>query len=420
MDVPANDATALPPTDGPHTDPPASLAAEFPNVVTLERDGRVFHILGTAHVSRASVDEVKRLVARVGPDAVCVELCASRLEAMTEEDRWRKLDIFKVFREGKSLFLLANLALGAHQRRIGEALGVRPGAELLAAVEAAKTIGAEVVLADRDVHITLKRTWGNLGFWQKSKLLTAVIASLFEGGGASDASSEAVDAESIEALKNPANLSAVMASFAKAFPAVKGPLIDERDQHLLSMVRESAGKRVVAVVGAAHVPGITALFDTPVDRAALNRPPPPKWYAGCLKWLVPAILVATFFLGLQQTDGRGLAELVLAWVLPTSLASGIGALLTGGRPLSILAALVSSPITTIHPLIASGMIVGPVEAWARKPTVADAENIHRDVQSVRGFFRNPFTRTLIVAVGASLGSAIGAWIGLTWVVSLVA
>jgi len=396
--------------------------SRWSNAVLIERGPRAFVVIGTAHVSRASVTEVHEAIMALRPDVICVELCASRLDAMRDDSRWRSLDIFKVFRDGKSLFLLANLAIGAYQRRLGAALGVRPGAELLEAVESAEAIGAPFVLADRDVHITLKRTWGNLGIWQRSKLLAAVVASLFDGRreAADDGASDVVDEALIEGLKDTVNLSEIMREFSKAFPAVKVPLIDERDLYLTARIRGAEGDLVLAVVGAAHVPGIVAHFDDTIDVAALEMPPKPKWYAGLFRWLVPAVLVATFFLGLNQTDGHSLAELALAWVLPTSICSGIGALLTGGRPISVLAALVSSPITTIHPLIASGMIVGPVEAWARKPTVADAERIHEDAQTVRGFFRNPFTRTLIVAVGASLGSAIGAWIGLTWVLSLVA
>jgi pheromone shutdown protein TraB len=158
-------------------------ALESPNVRTLELDGKTIHLLGTAHVSRASVEEVERLVAEVRPDTVCVELCAARHGALVDADRWKKLDIFKVFKEGKALFLLANLAVGAYQRRLGQALGVMPGAELLASVEAARAVGAEVVLADRDVNVTLKRTWHSLSFWKRQKLLAAVIASLFEREG---------------------------------------------------------------------------------------------------------------------------------------------------------------------------------------------------------------------------------------------
>ncbi len=394
----------------------ASSALSSPHVRTIEIDGKTLHILGTAHVSRASVEEVEHLIDEVRPDTVCVELCDARYAALIDTERWKKLDIFKVFKEGKSLFLLANLAVGAYQRRLGQELGVMPGAELLAGVEAAKKVGAEVVLADRDVNVTLKRTWGSLSFWKRSQLLSGVLASLFDRPA--KPGDKPVDGQAIEDLKDPANLSQMMQEFARVLPEVKRPLIDERDLYLISKVREANGKTVVAVVGAGHVAGMVAEAATPVDRAALEALPKPGWFSQVMKWLLPAVLIGTFFLGIANTEGQAFGEMLKAWVLPTALFSGAATLLVGGKWQSILTALLCSPITTIHPLIASGMIVGPVEAWARRPTVEDCENIHRDAQSVRGFFRNPFTRTLIVAVAATLGSAIGAWVGLSWVISI--
>ncbi|MCC6620010.1 MAG: TraB/GumN family protein [Deltaproteobacteria bacterium] len=392
---------------------------ELPHVTTVEHLGKTLHILGTAHVSQASVDEVRRAIEVLAPDTVCVELCASRHAALTDVERWKKLDIFKVFREGKTLFLLANLAVGAYQRRLGQELGVMPGAELLAAIEAARARGIEVVLADRDVHVTLKRTWSGLGFWKKNKLLAGIIASLFEGRKRPADGDGASAAEEIERLKEGAHISEMMQELAKVLPEVERPLIDERDRYLVSKTREAGGPVVLSVVGAGHVKGMVSHLHTPVDRAELEQLPKPRWYTGIWKWVLPAILVATFFIGLRDTEGKALEELLLAWILPTSLASGLATALVGGKLVSIGSALLCSPITTVHPLIASGMIVGPVEAWARKPTVEDCENIHRDVQTFRGFFRNPFTRTLIVALAATIGSAIGAWIGLSWVISIV-
>jgi len=396
---------------------PSALAS--PNVTTLTFQGKTLHILGTAHVSKKSVEEVERLIDEVRPDTVCVELCDSRYAALTDVERWKKLDIFKVFKEGKSLFLLGNLAVGAYQRRLGQELGVMPGQELVTGIEAAKKVGAEVVLADREVNITLKRTWGNLSLWKKSQLFSAIMASLFERAP-HKADGESVTAATVEDLKDKANLSEMMQEFARALPEVKVPLIDERDLYLISAVREAPGDTIVAVVGAGHVAGMEKHLETPVDRKLLDELPKPKWWSAILKWLIPAILVGTFFLGLYNTGGQALGDMLMAWILPTALFSGVATLLVGGRWQSILTALLCSPITTIHPLVASGMIVGPVEAWARRPTVADLENIHRDVQSIRGFFKNPFTRTLIVTVAATLGSAIGAWVGLSWVISIAA
>lgn len=410
----ANASTDSAPPTSSEPDLPLPIGLR-PHVTTLHHEGKTIHVLGTAHVSKQSVDDVEALVDAVKPDTICVELCASRLAALSDVDRWKKLDIFQVFKEGKSLFLLANLAVGAYQRRLGQELGVMPGQELLAGVECAKRTGAELVLADREVNITLKRTWGRLSLWKKSQLLSAILGSLFERA---PKHGEEVTAQTVEDLKDKANLTAMMEEFARALPEVKAPLIDERDLYLVSNVREAPGKTIVAVVGAGHVAGMAKNIATPVDRKVLDELPKPSWWSGLFKWLIPAILIGTFILGLYNTEGAAFADMLMAWVLPTALFSGIATLLVGGKWQSILTALLCSPITTIHPLVASGMIVGPVEAWARRPTVDDLGNIHRDVQSIRGFFRNRFTRTLIVTVAATLGSAIGAWVGLSWVVSI--
>ena len=383
------------------------------NVTVLEHEGRTIYLIGTAHVSQASVDEVREVIAAVRPDTVCIELCEARYAALTDDQQWKKLDIFKVIKEGKTLFLLANLAVGAYQRRLGEELGVKPGAELLAAAEAAQAIGAEVVLADRDIHVTLKRTWGNLGFLKKSKLLGAIVGSLF-------AKEDGANAVQIEDLKEKAHLSEMMAEFARLMPEVKEPLIDERDQFLISKVREAPGREVVAVVGAGHVAGMERWQHEPIDRARLSELPKKKVWLGLLKWIIPALLLAAFYIGISNQDSpRSVSELVLAWVLPNSIVAAVLTLAVGATFVSVVTAFIASPITSLNPLLGAGMVVGLVEAWQRKPTVEDCENINRDVQSFRGFFRNPFTRVLIVAVAATIGSAVGAWIGLGWVVTLV-
>lgn len=388
-------------------------AAALPRSVTELADGaRRFFVVGTAHVSEASVRDVEATIEQIRPDTVCVELCESRHAALVDPSRWRDLDIFTIIREGKSLMLLANLALGAYQRRLGERLGVRPGAELLAGIRCAEAQGATLVLADRDIRTTLRRTWANVPFWRKLSLLGAVFGSFFAG--------DDIEEEDIEKLKEKGHLSELLEEFARYLPEVRGPLIDERDQYLASRIREAPGERIVAVVGAAHVPGIERWFHRPVDRPVLDEQPPPSRWGQALKWLIPALILAAFTLGASQQGARTLQELVLAWILPNSVVAALATAIGGGHLLSIVAAFVASPITSLNPLIGAGMVVGLVEAWQRKPTVADCEAINDDVQSLRGIYRNRFTRVLVVAALATLGSALGSWIGLTWVVTLLA
>jgi len=393
-------------------------ATRSDNLHILEEGDRTVVVIGTAHVSIDSVDEVRAVIKARQPDVVCVELCEPRYQALTDKDRWQKLDIFEVIRSGKTLFLMANLAIGAYQRRLGAQLGVKPGAELVAAVEAAEEIGARVELVDREIHITLKRAWNSVGFLRRTQLLGAIFASLGEG----DAKEKGgpIDREDIEELKEGANLSKMMEEFSVAMPEVKRTLIDERDQFMASKIHSAGGTNVVAVVGAGHVPGMLTCYGEPVDLEALTTPPRPTVIWKILKWLIPIAVLAAFAYGYSKQGSGSFQEMLFAWILPNSIFAGLLTALAGARPLSVLVAFVGSPITSLNPLIGTGMVTGLTEAWLRKPTVEDAERINDDVQSWRGFYRNPFTRVLLVAFASTIGSALGAYIGLGWVFTKLA
>lgn len=381
------------------------------NIVVLQDGDRTIHLVGTAHVSRQSVEEVQRIIEQVRPDTVCVELDKGRYETLTDESRWQKLDIFQVIKEKKMLFLLASLALAAYQRRIGEQLGVKPGSELLAAVDAAKAVGAEVVLVDRDIQATLKRTWSSISFWEKTKLLSALGAITF-GGGDDDEITE----DEVEALKDRGHFSQ---EFAKAIPQVKKPLIDERDQFMMSKIQEAPGKTIVAVVGAGHIEGMSTLLGKECDREALSKLPPPSKVMTVLKWIIPLAMLVAFYYGYREHSSENLKDMLFAWVLPNAIGAGLMTLVARGKPLSVLTATLASPITSLNPTIGAGMAVGLVEAWLRKPTVEDAEKLGTEVNTFGGMFRNPFSRILIVAIAANLGSMVGAWVGASWVLSYV-
>ncbi|CAN5714211.1 TraB/GumN family protein [soil metagenome] len=358
------------------------------------------------------------MIAQLEPDVVCVELDQARYDALTKDSAFRDLDVFKVVREGKGLYLLAHLALSSYQRRIGAELGVRPGAELLAAADAAQAQGIPVQLIDRDINITLRRTWRNLGLWKRSQLLTSLFVGWEDDD---DGKPDQTIGEQIEGLKEPEALSEMLAKLGKRVPQIKGPLIDERDTYLASKLVEvgTGHKRVVAVVGAAHVPGMLPQIGTPIDRDALDKVPPPSLLWTIIKWMVPLLFIAALIYGWKWSSDASFAELMLAWILPTSIGAGGLTLLAGGSPFSVLSALLVAPIAAIHPLLGTGMVVGVVEAWRRKPSVADCERLPEDIQSLKGFWRNPVTRILLIAVASGIGTAVGFWIGVGWVASLL-
>lgn len=381
------------------------------NVTILEYQGKTIHLIGTAHVSQRSVEEVQRVIRDVRPDTVCVELDPTRYEAMLDETRFRKLDIFQIIRQKKVLFMLASLVLTSYQRRLGEKLGVKPGAELLAGVKTAEEVGAKLVLADRDVQATLKRSWASLKFTDKVQLLGAMGGSL---AGPSE-----VTEEQIEALKDRDTINEMMGELAAHMPRLQVPLIDERDRYLMSTIAESPGPVIVAVVGAGHVTGMVRYLGTPVDREALSTIPPPSMTSRALKWVIPSVILLAFYFGWREHQGEGLKEMIFAWVVPNALGAIITSALAGAKPLTVLVAGVASPITSLNPTIGAGMVAGLVEAWLRKPTVQDCENVNQALLSLRAMFENPFTRVLIVAVAATIGSAVGAWVGAAWVVKLL-
>jgi pheromone shutdown-related protein TraB len=385
-------------------------------VTELVSGGTTFHVVGTAHVSAHSVDEVRQIIAQVRPDAVCVELDQRRHDALTRDSAFRDLDVRGAVREGRALYVLVQLALAAYQRRIGARLGIKPGAELLAAIDAATAAGIPVELIDRDIDITLKRTWRNLGLWRR----IALFASLFVGGGPDDRrTSEPINAQMIEDLKQPRALSDMLTELGRAVPEIKQPLIDERDQYLASRLAEvGRGRRsVVAVVGAAHVPGISAQLGTPIDRAALEQIPPPSRLWRALLWLVPIAFAAALIHG--GRDPAQLAAMLRAWILPTAIGAAGGTLIAGGSPWSVAAALVSAPLAALHPSLSTGMLVGQVEAWWRRPTLTDRERLGDDLQTPAGFRRNPVTRILLVAIASSFGTALGFWVAVGWLVRLL-
>jgi pheromone shutdown-related protein TraB len=377
------------------------------HVTRIDVDGREIHIVATAHVSRRSVSEVEQVIDAVRPDTVCVELDATRYESLMDDQRWAKLDLFAVIRERRAAYLLTSIVLVAYQRRIGKRLGVEPGAELRAAVRKAAEVHAELVLADRDIQATLKRSWANLSRTEKFKLVELLVLAPFVG-------EEEVDEEQVERLKDRDAFNEMLAELARQMPGLKTPLIDERDSYLMSTIAEAPGQRIVAVVGAGHVQGMLANVGKPVDREALSRLPPPSTLKRLLRWLVPIVALAALVLGYRERQLDGFLQMLLAWAVPTASLSAVATALAGAKIPSVLTALVVSPVTALSPVRATGMVVGSFEAWLRKPTLTDCQTVYDDVATLRGLYRNPLTRVLLVTLAAGVGSVLGAYVAVAW------
>jgi pheromone shutdown-related protein TraB len=386
-------------------------------VTELSSGGTTYHVVGTAHVSAHSVAEVRDVIARVQPEVVCVELDQRRHDALTRGEVFRDLDVRKVVREGRALYVLVQVALTAYQRRIGARLGIKPGAELLAAVESACAAGIPVELIDRDIDITLKRTWRNLGAWRRITLLASLLGGSERGDGTL---AEPISAQTVEDLKQPRALADMLTELGRAVPEIKGPLIDERDQYLASRLAEAGrGRRsVVAVVGAAHVPGISSQLGEPIDRAELERIPPPSRLSRALRWLVPLAFALALFQG-WRSDPSQLVAMLRAWFWPIALGAGAATLLAGGTLPSIVTAIAAAPVAVLVPGLTTGMLVGAIEASQRRPSLADRERLGDDLETLQGFRRNPVTRILLVAIASGIGARIGFWISAGWILRLL-
>lgn len=388
-----------------------SIMTDEANLHRLERDGRTITLIGTAHVSQESADLVRRVIETEQPDTVCVELCASRLQSIRQKSRWQEMDIIKVVKEKKAFLLLSNLILASFQKRIADRMDIKPGQEMITAVEAAEAAGAEVWLADRDIRITLSRTWRSMGLWDKLKLLYQLLLSLGEVDDLSP--------EDIERMKQEDVLNSLLEEVGSAQPVVRKILIDERDRYLAQKIKDAPGDHVVAVVGAGHVPGIKRYWSSDTDLSALEGMPPKSRLTGLFKWGIPAVILALFVYGFYAGGSKAGSDMLLFWVAANGLLAGIGALVAWGHPLTVLSSVLSAPLTSLNPMIAAGWVSGLVETFSRKPKVRDFETLQDDIRSVKGFWTNKVTRILLVVVFTNLGSSIGTFVAFPMIVRVL-
>jgi pheromone shutdown-related protein TraB len=371
-----------------------------PNMVHyLTLDDKEFMILGTAHVSRESAEKVASIIQEERPDTVCVELCQSRYQSIRQKDRWLDMDIVRVIKDKKAFLLLTNLLLASFQKRIAKKLDINPGQEMIQAIKSADETGANIELVDRDIRVTLSRTWSAMGFLGKLKLMFHLLLSL---GQVDD-----IKEEDIERMKQEDILESLLAEVGKSLPVLKSILIDERDMYLSQKIRQSPGKKILAVVGAGHVAGIKRNWDSEIDLRELEIIPPKKKITAALKWIIPAAIIALFIYGFSRGGAGAGSNMILLWIMANGILAGLGALLALAHPYTILSSVLAAPLTSLNPMIAAGWVSGLVEAFSRKPKVKDLESLHDDILTVRGFWKNNVTRILLVVVFTNFGSMLG-------------
>ena len=381
------------------------------NIHRLTHDGRDIILIGTAHVSQESADLVRTTIETEKPDTVCVELCESRWQSIQQKSRWREMDIVKVIKEKKAFLLLSNLILASFQRRIADKMDIRPGQEMITAIETADMVGARTWLADRDIRTTLARTWRSMALWGKVKLLFQLLLSLGEV--------DDLKAEDIEKMKQEDVLNALLNEIGASQPVIRQILIDERDRYLAQRIKNAPGEKIVAVVGAGHVPGIKTYWERDIDLDELNVLPPKNRLTALLKWIIPAAILLLFVYGFYSGGSQAGSDMIMWWVAANGLLAGVGAIVAWGHPLTVVSSVLSAPLTSLNPMIAAGWVSGLVEAFSRKPKVRDFETLQDDIRSVRGFWSNKVTRILLVVVFTNLGSSLGTFIAFPMIVHVL-
>ncbi len=376
---------------------------------TLELNGRKITLVGTAHVSKESIEEVTDTIRQLMPDSVAIELDEKRADSIQNSEKYSQLDIIKVLKRHEGFLLLANLILASFQRRMGLNVGVKPGDEMLAAIKTAEELNIPSVMVDRPIQITLKRAWAKNSFWGKCKLFALLVSSAF--------SKEEIDASEIENLKNSSEMDSMMDELAKEMPVIKEVLIDERDSYLAAKIWAAEGNNVVAVLGAGHLPGVEkhlkqlAEKQEVIDVDEISKIPQKSIAGKLVAWIIPAIIIALIVAGFIYGGAKAGTQILTTWFLWNGIPAALLSIAALAHPITIIVAFVAAPFTSLCPFIGIGFCTAIVQAIVCKPKVSDMETLQDDVSSVKSFYNNRILRILLVFILSSVGSSLGTFIG---------
>ena len=377
------------------------------NKIFLDNGDEII-LVGTAHVSQNSVDEVRQVIEEENPDRICLELDKGRYDSKTKESSYANMDLVKVFKEGKTFLLLANTALASFQKKMGTQTGSAPGEEILGAGKIATEKGIPFSLCDREIQVTLKRAWSKSNLWNKAKLIGTLLSSAFD--------KEEFKPEELEELKKSDTLQEMMNELAKELPCAKEALIDERDRYLATNIMEAPGHKKVAVIGAGHANGIIKTIEKlekgelSKDLSDISQAPKPSKAGKIAGWAVPiAIIAIVVIVGFMQGFDQGLKYFII-WACTNSLTTVLFSILSYAHPLNWLVSAIAAPIAVLNPAIGVGIITGIAEAKLRKPKVKDFETISNDISTFKGWFKNRVLHAFTVFFATSIGSILGTFV----------
>ncbi|KYC52406.1 MAG: TraB family protein [Candidatus Methanofastidiosum methylothiophilum] len=381
---------------------------------TVKIDGKEVIIVGTVHISKESVEEVRKVIENENPDVVGVELCQSRFEALKNLKKWEDTNVIDIIKQGKVFLFLINILLSNYQKRLGDKFGVKPGSEFIEAITVAEKNKIQISLIDRDIQLTLKRAWNKMSIKEKLKLMFGVFLGFFE---------EAEEEDIIEKLQDKDIVNELLNELSKEIPSVKETLIDERDRYIASKIIQSKGKKIVAVVGRGHMEGIISALnelnkrtinETIKDLETLVQKRSVLKYIG---YLIPIIFFGLVIYGFFDKGVDFTLKVMLMWIVVTGTTAAIGAAAAFAHPISILVAFLAAPITTLHPTLASGWFAGLSELKYRKPTIKDFEELN-NINGLRDLWNNRVTRIILVVAFTNIGGTIGTLYALPYLISL--
>ena len=367
----------------------------------LHINDKEIYILGTAHVSKISKEEVLKTIDENAFDTICIELDQRRYNSLNNPKKWEETNIIDVIKKKQTGFLLANLILSSYQKRVASKINSQSGIEMITAIKEAKEKNIHLELIDRDIQTTFSRIYQKHNLWQKAKLIVSLISAIFDD--------EEINDKDIEALKQEDILDMALKDIEKAFPIVSEVLIDERNKILAQNIKKAPGKKILAIVGAAHIPGILKYINEDIDITEINNKVIKPKSSKIKGWIIPALIISmiaiTCFKNFDQAKNQ-----MLVWLIVNGGLSALGALIAFAHPLSVITAFIAAPITSLNPLLAAGLFAGIMEAYLRKPKVSDLQNIDEAANSLKGLYQNRFTHVLIVVILANIGSSIGTFI----------
>ncbi len=378
---------------------------ESEDVRIVNSGGREIIIVGTAHISKASADLVREVIEKEKPSTVCLELDPQRYKALKEKKKWEELDLKTIIKNKQLGTLMINILLASYQKKLGEKLGVKPGVELLEGAITAEENGIPVELCDRDVRITLKRTWNSMGFWQKMKFLFSGVGGLFE--------KEEISEEKLAEIKQKDVMTEMLDELGQVLPVVKKVLIDERDSYLAEKIKRTAGNKIVAVVGAGHQEGIVSYLeeDKSVDLESIEKIPSSSPLVKIIGWGVPFLIIGSIaYIGFNQ-GGEAAGDNALFWILANGIPSAIGAIIAFGHPFTVISTFLAAPLTSLSPLIGAGYVAAFVQVFFKPPQVKELQSVSDDFNSFSKWWSNKLLRVLLVFILSGLGSVVGTYVG---------